>query len=1551
MATPQQSSLEANSALLASVTMRSAASRRGYREAPYGDAPNRREPCSSKGQVPEADTQLVEIAEREALAWKTVEKGGTRSNLRSRWAAIGKFVSAKQAELSTASAPRDQRTSDEQIFLDNFAFLDQLIKRIDGGLGAGDDLPSVQGANDTVVPRAYAGTASYLRAVRGEFRRDTTEQFFNAVQSAAKLKMEEVWNLRGLLEFSLFDSLTRVLGRSDRAATNNDFDKLDPVPLSTLIGSLREIESSDWQEIFESISCVDRVLREDPVGVYADMDFETRGAYRAVIAQLAKRSSHSEEEIARQAIALAQGPHPEFAERRYRDRRSHVGCFLLAEGRETLEEVVGYRPLFSEKLQRLARRWPDFTYILAIECVTLAILSFVIFESHIKGSGLLALILFLLPATECAVALVNQFVTILFPPHALPRMDFSEGIPPEAAAAVVVPTLLTSESQMTRAVRDLEVRFLANRDANLHFTLLTDPPDSSQQFDERDALAGKCAKLIEALNEKYAKQGQGSFFLFHRHRVYNPAEGVWMAWERKRGKLLDFNRLLLQTADNFPVKAGDLSKLSSIKYVVTLDADTQSPRGTARKLVGAIAHPLNRAIIDPESNTVVEGYGILQPRVDISIQSANYSRLAALFSVDAGLDIYTRAVSDVYQDLFGEGIFTGKGVYEVAAFQQVLEHRFPCNAILSHDMIEGAYARAGLLSDVEVVDDYPSRLSAYSRRKHRWVRGDWQVIFWLLPRVPDFFGKLSRNPLSVISRWKILDNLRRSLSEIATFVLLLAGWLFLPGKPWFWTAATLIVLALPTYFQFAVSILRAGKSLFTKSFWKNLCLDFAVSQANLFLRIAMLCHQSLVTIDAVVRAVVRMTVTHERLLEWETAAEAESNARKGSPVETYLEITPWLAFFTGLFIAVDRPESFLVALPILIVWGLSKPVGQWLDMPAQKREERIPAADKSMLRIAALRTWRFFREHSNAEENWLVPDTVQDPPSLIVHRLSTTNLGLLLNARQAALDLGFLTSPEFVAQTEGSFESIDRMPKWNGHLYNWYETRTLEPVKPRFISSVDNGNLVCSLWTLKQGCLEAMTTRIVRPEFWRGLLDCADVLIEIAITASLETLASELKELRKKVASIQETPAEWAQRLASIAAEVELFERNASATSESEEINWWLRELSARVSHLQKLLADFMPWILPQHAQYANHPEIQKLAPEKLTLESLPGICASWANSLKAIIEARDASDSAGAELLLEAIERSGNISTNLLTRLEQLANKADRLAQSMDFRLLYNSQKKLLATGYDIEADRLTPSHYDLLASEARAAVFVAIAKGEISQESWFHLERPFAKCGNDAALLSWTGTMFEYLMPQLWMKPYANTLLDESGRSAVRCQKFYAREKSIPVWGISEASCSRVAPDGHYHYEAFGVPALAANEEMSRDLVISPYSTFLALTTDGKGAIENIRAMKEQGWLDRYGFFESIDFTPSRLKEGEKFEAVRCWLAHHQGMSLMAVANLLAEGSSQRRFHEEPLVAATERLLHEKAPRRTTIEEALVKKNKKGETSATATAPQVSQ
>jgi cyclic beta-1,2-glucan synthetase len=1523
MATPQQFSIDSNTALT-SMLARTPGRKRSH------------EQTLSQG-VAILREQLRSYAHMEARTWNLTGSKRRASFLDVKWREAQESIEKRCQKLRDASAAGHELNDEAKALLNHVSLFRESLQEIRGALSEAGRLAQVESPSYRSVPRAYASVSSYFRAVNYEFNEQTFEQYFAAAQEIVPFEMAELWQLRPFAELALLEAVGHKADELEgtpyagMAAQNGESElHLGAIgSVQTLVGSLRAIADTDWKVLFESINVIEQVLRKDPCGAYERMDFESRDNYRRTLTQLAERSEASEYSIAQTVLSMAGRMHGT-ANERASERQSHVGYYLIGGGRKMLEREIRYRPTIAERMQAFAMRWPDFSYILGIELVTFVLIAAAILAAGLQVSGFVLIALLLLPAAECAVALINQIATALVPPKVLPKLDLTRGIPAEFTAMVAVPTLLTSETQMRRAVRDLEIRFLANRDSNLHFALLTDPPDAAQQFDERDQLAEECANLIDALNAKYARENRGSFFLFHRERSYNKPEGIWMGWERKRGKLLDFNNLLLGAGDNFAVKAGNLGILPDVKYVITLDLDTQLPRDAARRLVGAIAHPLNRAVVDPTTNTVVEGYGILQPRVDISIQSANRSRLAAILSSDAGFDIYTRAVSDVYQDLFGEGSFTGKGIYEVKTFQQVLEHRFPCNTILSHDMIEGAYARAGLVSDIEVVDDYPSHMSAFSRRKHRWVRGDWQIVFWLLPRVPDFFGKMARNPLSIISRWKILDNLRRSLTEMALFVMLLSSWLFFPKQVLYWTAVTLALMVLPTYAQFALTIARAKRALLTSSFWKNLGADFGVAQANLFMRIACLCHQSLVTIDAVVRSLVRMIVTHERLLEWETSAEAEERSQKKSPVEIYLEITPWLSFFVGLFLAVDRPESFMVALPLLVLWGISKPIVQWLSLPSRSGEKKMEAKDEALLRRSALRTWRLFREHSTPEENWMIPDIVQEPATLIVHRISTTNLGLLLNARLAAMDMGFLTLPEFVADTEKTFDSIDRMPKQNGQLYNWYDNRTLQPVIPRFISSVDNGNLVCCLWTLKQGCLGAINEPIFSAHLWKGIADHLDTLEALLRPERWDERQSLVQQLKQRVQALGTSLTHWAEALPALERDVVALDKKLAESNS--EIAWWGHELCLRITHLQSLVYDFAPWAAPQFAKYTDTREMQNIVrSERLTLESLPRLCAALDHKLASILrEENSASEMQSAlRMLRAALARTMDVAASTAKRLSRLAEKADGLAKSMDFVSLFDAKKKALSVGYEVEEQRLAPYFYDLLPSEARAATFVGIAKGEIPQESWLSLERRYTTYAGERVLLSWTGTMFEYLMPMLWMKTYPNTILDQTTQAAVHAQKEFAKTKKIP-WGISESSCVKLSVDGHYHYQAFGVPALAINQEKPEDVVVAPYASFLALLADPNGAAENINTLEVMGLLGTYGFYEAVDFTASRLKAGSAFEPVRCWLAHHQGMSLMAVANVLCNGSSQRRFHAEPMVAATERLLHEKAPRMPKLEAA---------------------
>ncbi|MGH9627609.1 MAG: glucoamylase family protein, partial [Bryobacteraceae bacterium] len=967
--------------------------------------------------------------------------------------------------------------------------------------------------------------------------------------------------------------LKRVAGRAERLSKESAAAEETP-ELPAVINSIRHVGEATWKDLFEDVSIVDRILRRDPAGAYRRMDYDSRDLYRTVIANLARYSTSSETAVAEAAIALAE----DAVSRRAGDpavhlRRSHVGYYLIDKGEPVLKHKIGYRPSLFRRVRELILRNPNGFYLVGVELTTFLIVVSLLSGLDVLTPIVVGALMLLIPATQAAVDFMNNLTSFLVQPRRLAKLDFSEGIPADCTAMVAVPTLLLNESQVRQLVEDLEIRFLANRDPNLYFALLTDSPDSPQQTDEKDELVSVATGFIEELNQRYGSGGTGPFYLFHRHRVFNPSENAWMGWERKRGKLLDLNKLLRNDFDSFPVKVGDLSVLPRIKYVITLDSDTQLPRDIAHRMVGAIAHPLNRAVIHPVTNTVVDGYGILQPRVGVSIQSAVRSRLAAIYSGQTGFDIYTRAISDVYQDLYGEGSFTGKGIYDVDALRTTLDHTFPANALLSHDLIEGAYARAGLVSDIEVIDDYPSHFSAYSRRKHRWIRGDWQITRWLFPRVPDFFGRQVTNPTSLVSRWKILDNLRRSVIEPGTFLLFLAGWFYLPGGPLYWTIATLVLLLIPVYSQLLFTVLRINEMKNLVLSLKEAASAFVKGHVSVILQVVFLPHQALMTLDAIVRTIIRQTITHSRLLQWETAAQAETESRKRTPVDLYLDLAPWVAVLIGFLLAFLRPQSLPVAAPILLLWFSAKVITAWLNRPPRREKRKLTSSDEIFLRDSALRTWRYFREFSTAETNWLVPDNVQESPWVLANRISPTNLGLLLNAKQSALEFGYLTLPEFARETSQTLQTVARLSRLNGHFVNWYDTRTLAPLEPQFISTVDSGNLAGSLWTLKQGCLAMERKPLFHSGLWEGIRDHVRLLAQLA--------PEETAPLERRVHALKTDEVAWIHALEDMDTDTERI--RSMLETDAAEAHWWASELVARLRGVKALVERFTPWLLPQY--------------------------------------------------------------------------------------------------------------------------------------------------------------------------------------------------------------------------------------------------------------------------------------------------------------------------------------------------------------------------------
>jgi cyclic beta-1,2-glucan synthetase len=1367
-------------------------------------------------------------------------------------------------------------------------------------------LPELSLPDGQILPRCYVAAKAYLAATDNNFEEETFRDFIQGIQENGTLEMGELWQLSPMLQLDLLIQLGDKLRRASTQEEQVSEDKVERI-----LSTIDRVKKGAWKNTFQILSVTDGILRGDASGTYGQMDFRSCDSYRDAVEQLARYSEKPEEVIAQAAVKLGAAALLKFsAGSRLAQRHVHVGYYLVDKGRMLLEREIGYHPQGMAFVRAVLLEAPELFYFLGVEFCLFAIMLFILSGIKVGVPFIAATLLFLLPVSEAAIEVINPFILSILPPRVLPRMDFSNGIPDDCLTVVAVPTLLISKEQVQDLVRTLEIRYLGNTDPNLCYALLTDPPDSTMPFDEKDQLVEICAGLIQGMNRKYGKEGSGPFFHLHRNRTFNETDQTWMGWERKRGKLLDFNEFLRGGEDKFPVKVGNVPLLKKARYVITLDSDTQLPRDSARRLVAAMAHPLNQALIDPQTNTVREGYGVLQPRVGISVNSVHRSRLAFIYSGQTGLDIYTNAVSDVYQDLFSEGIFTGKGIYEVDVFRRVLGGRFPSNAILSHDLIEGAYSRTGLVTEVEIIDDYPSHFSAHSRRKHRWVRGDWQILRWLLPKVPDAKNEVVNNPLGFLSRWKILDNLRRSVIEAATFLLFLACWFVLPGSTARWTIAALALLLIPSWVQGLLALFPVWKS---NNKWAGVqqALDgFVSSQINVLVFVIFLPHQALVTLDAIIRTVFRLSISRRKLLEWETAAQSEVEKKRKTPVDIYLQLTPVLSVLIAVALYYFRPSALLVASPILLLWFFSRTAAKWLDRPLRPARSVLKDKDEKYARTVALKTWRYFREFSYEEQNWLIPDNIQGEDEVVASRISTTNLGMLFNVQYAAYHLGILTLPSFATSVERTMATTKKLERVHGQLVNWYDTKTLTPLKPMFISSVDNGNLACCLWTLKQGCLAAGKEPLFPSSLLHAIVDHLD-LAALAMrregwdpeaTTQIEKASRGASELCGDVRL-------WILAVTNISGMVGVILRDKAATG-SADAAWWLREAQAKIRDLIGLAEEVAPWVLgaDSPAFRGNHALYESEFLGTLTLQNY----RERITALQADVETRE------RELVLEGWHEQFRKVDELRRRLEAIASEANALTDEMNFRLFYDEGRKALSVGYDVGQGRLQASCYDLLASEARSAVFVAIAKNEIPQEAWFHMGRTHTRYARRNVLVSWTGTMFEYLMPALWLKFFPSTMLENSLRGTVACQKAYVRKYKIP-WGISEGACSARNDSGDYEYHAFGVAPLALKATLPHKIVITPYASALALSTNPREALDNLLAMDALGWNGRYGFYESAEYEKSNLVHEASFQIVHSWMAHHQGMIMLSLCNLLSNGIFQRLFHDEVRVAATERILHE--------------------------------
>jgi len=1081
------------------------------------------------------------------------------------------------------------------------------------------------------------------------------------------------------------------------------------------------------------------------------------------------------------------------------------------------------------------------------------------------------------PASTLAISLVNFLVTWIVPPHPLPRQDFSKGIPEGHRTFVVVPTMLTDAASVDTLVATMEIRYLGNRDPRLDFALLTDFPDAdAETLPEDEALLRRACDGIERLNARYPRPGDVPVFhLLHRPRVWNPVERRWMGHERKRGKLEQFNAFLrggAQTA--FTTIVGAMPPPGAVRYVITLDTDTDLPRGAAAAMVGAMAHPLNRPRFDPVKGRVVEGYAILQPRVSVRLSAANRSLYTRLACGQAGLDPYSKEVSDVYQDLFGEGSYVGKGIYDVDAFRQALEGRFPENLILSHDLLESAYARSALLGCVEVYEDMSGSYLGDIARQHRWMRGDWQIIQWLGSRPPCVDGRRMR--LSLLSQWKIFDNIRRSLFAPVLTGLLIAGWTCGPVSGMIWTGFALVVLGLTTLLRTTTLLLRKPRERGFALHVRTWCVELLRHVAQPLLSLACLPYEAFVSLSAFAASGLRIPFTRRGLMLWHLPRYARLNARR-APAGFLVEMWPAPAVALGAAAAITlaRPASLPYALPLLALW-LVAPICAWrISRPRRRHEPNVDAAQSRELRALACRIWRFFDTFAGETGNGLPPDNFQEEPDPVVaERTSPTNIGFALLANLTAWDFGYISATSLAARTEKALDAMDRLERYRGHFYNWYDTRAFKPLEPRYVSSVDSGNLAACLVALRAGLREVCQAPALPPQLWAGLQDTLLVIAQMAGRAAPAGVLEALQEARLLLVGTPAAPAEIRERLEQIAAAAERIHKASEGGDAA--LQEWARALQAQCrDHLHHLDA---------------------------VAEDAPGM------SLRQI--AREGAGSAAEK------------AAGLVHRLEALSERCHDMQAQMDFRFLYNPSRDLLSIGFDVSSRRLDPGCYDLLASESRIASFLLVASEQAPPDHWFALGRLLTGQGADATLLSWSGSMFEYLMPPLFMAEYPDTLLWQTSRAMIRRQIKYARQRRIP-WGISE-SCYN-ATDAHhtYQYRAFGVPGLGLKRGLSEDLVVAPYATLMALPFMPEAACENLeRLVHHEEALGRYGLVEAIDYTPSRVPRGKARAVVRTYMAHHQGMGLLALSHVLCNAPTVRRFMSDPAVRATEVLLQERVP-----------------------------
>ncbi|SHK44409.1 cyclic beta-1,2-glucan synthetase [Marinobacter antarcticus] len=1399
-------------------------------------------------------------------------------------------------------------------------------------------LPRLAATDYCGIPRVLALARGMLDVAQIQVGLAEAADYTNTYQRDGPLTIAELWAFPAMLRLVCLEELVQSFSEllpqlaspfkpTPRSTLHQPLDPAEGV--SRAISALVAISNIPWKKFFEQVSRVEAILQDDPADVYSAMDFDTRDQYRKAVEDIADGAPVSEWEVADAALELARA----HAGAR---RSGHVGCWLIAEGRAELERQVGFRAGWRTSWRRWVMAHPGRSYAGALTGFTVAALFFpaqllAMFDAS-AAAWVAGLALALTPAMIISVTFTHWLVSRFVPPRVLPKLAIENGLDAGCETVLVVPVILRHEAEVAPLIERLEMHWLSNPDPLIRMALLSDLADADSEHTPVDApIEAALVAGVRRLNARYAEQAP--FALLHRKRRWNAADGRWMGWERKRGKLEELVGLILShLPDAFVLREGDIDTLCQARFVVTLDADTKAQPNAINRLVGTLAHPLNRVELDSATGRPTRGYTFIQPRVEISPDAGDQSLFTRLYTGDTAIDIYSRAASDVYQDLFGEGIFTGKGAFDVAAFHECLHGRVPENAILSHDLFEGLHGRAALASDIVFYEDFPANYLAYSRRALRWIRGDWQLTPWLGGIVPSRGDRRVATRLSALDRWKMLDNLRRSLIAPMLVALATAGWLMLPGQALIWTMLTVGAPGAHLFTDIIPRLARGRKRGTTRSMLHALA-DHA---GRWLLAVIFLAHEAAVASEAIARTLWRVRVSHRRLLEWTSAAHSATEVSQ-TWLGTWREMAaaPALAVVITLTLVWLNPVALPGAAPLLLLWLASPQIAWLISRKRQRVSEILGAEDRLYLRLVARRTWLYFETFAGPDDNWLPPDNYQAAPhEEIAHRSSPTNVGMLFLSALTAWDLGHIGRRDLAARMSAALAALDRLESHAGHTLNWFNTRTLEPLEPRYVSTVDSGNLAVSLLTLCAGCREAAAGPAMSPVQWDGLGDTL-LLLREAASALPETdrgaIADHLDAIVNQLPAIRRSPKDWRSALMQLATDdwpqvqmriARVLETGIEANSH--EIHLWLKRANHHLMTMRRDLGALAPWLALTETSPAGLEGVSEL------IEALPPPDAPFAGITDRINRTRrvlsqlvpvDPESRRWVAEMTAALDQGETACHDLRDSLHQCAARAEARAFAMDFHSLYDEETSTFFIGHNLDSDHLDPHHYDLLASEARLTSYFAIAKRDVPIKHWFHLGRPITRAAGALTMLSWNGSMFEYLMPTLLLPSEAGRLLGQSERAAVAVQRRYGETLGLP-WGVSESGFAVRDDSHHYQYQAFGVPGLGLKRDLAKDYVVAPYASALALSVAPAAATSNLRRLDGLGLRDRYGFFEAADFTPDRLPAEGDFSPVRAYMAHHQGMICAAIGNALNDDILIRRFRRDPRLRATELLLQERVP-----------------------------